>query len=225
MRAMSKREFVGASLATLATALFPHPASAQTACISGPLPAFVPNALTVDCASRLNFKLFRQNSEYLGLAGAVNMSFVRGKYGAFEAGNLFLFPWLKPKGRALGASKVWRSVMPIDKTRTIARAPIPNWRLPLDEYFLRYIIEAPYASFIGVRVDVPFDITDARRPWFTNTQALADGKAAGIAWTSSNLNQPWFGGSRWIPNNDTCYGTAWRKLIVAGVAQAAAAAC
>lgn len=225
MRAMSKREFVGASLATLATALLPHPASAQTACISGPLQAFVPNALTVDCASRANFKLFRQNSEYLGLAGAVSMTMVRGRYGTFEAGNLFLFPWLKPKGAALGASRVWRSVMPIDKTRTIARAPIPNWRLPLDEYFLRLILEAPHASFIGVRVDVPFGINDARRPWFTNTETLPDGKAAGIAWTSSNLNHPWFGGSRWIPNTNTCYGNAWRKLIVEGVRLASTQTC
>jgi hypothetical protein len=227
MRALSRREFVGASLATAAAALFPVPLSAQTRCVSGPLPAFVPNALTVDCASRANFKLFRQNSEYLGLAGVVTMSYVRGKFGEYQAGNLFLFPWLKPKGQALGANKVWGSVMPLDAARTMAKAPIPNWRLPLDEYFLRFVLEAPPASFIGVRIDVPFGLNDSRRPWFTNIPKLfeSDDKGAGIAWTSSNLNHPWFGGSRWIPNTDTCSGNAWRKLIVEGVARAATDAC
>lgn len=225
MRALSKREFVAASLASAAAAFLPFPALAQTRCVSGPLPAFVPNALTVDCASRANFKLFRQNSEYLGLTAAVSMTYVRGKFGEYPAGNLFLYPWLKPKGQALGANRVWGAVMPLDAVRTVAKAPIPNWRLPLDEYFCRFVLEAPHASFIGVRVDMPVGLNDSRRPWFTNTKELADGKAAGIAWTSSNLNHPWFGGSRWIPNNDACSGNAWRKLIVDGVRLASTQVC
>ena len=54
---------------------------------------------------------------------------------------------------------------------------------------------------------------------------LADGKAVGIDWTSNNLNQTWFGGSRFIPKNDTCYGAAWRKLIVDGLMQASSSVC
>jgi hypothetical protein len=65
-------------------------------CVTSGLQPFTPNRLTVDCASRRNFALWRKNVTYQGLAGAVSMSFVRGKYGEFPAGNLFLFPWHCP---------------------------------------------------------------------------------------------------------------------------------
>jgi hypothetical protein len=103
--------------------------------------------------------------------------------------------------------------------------PIPSWRLPLDEYFCRYRMETPAASFIGFRVDAAFDLQDSRRPWFTNIEKLSDGKPAGIAWTSSNLNDPWFGGNRWIPRDDTCNGGKWRALIVDGLQQASIGLC
>jgi len=56
-------------------------------------------------------------------------------------------------------------------------------------------------------------------PW------LIDGKGVGIAWTSSNLNAPWFGGSQWIPNSDPCNGNAWRALIIDGLNQASVGLC
>src|SRR3954471_25065365 len=97
-----------AVLATGAAALL-HGPSIAAQCVTGSYPAFLPNALTVDCASRRNYQLFRKNTGYLGLAGAVSMSFTRGKYGSYQAGNRFLFPWVKPKGAALGAARVWGS--------------------------------------------------------------------------------------------------------------------
>jgi hypothetical protein len=97
--------------------------------------------------------------------------------------------------------------------------------LPLDEYFCRYLLEAPYATFIGVRADVPVNINDSRRPWYTNVDKLADGKPVSVAWNSDNLNDPWFGGSRMIPSDATCNGSSWRKLIVDGLNQASVGMC
>ena len=224
MSILDRRAFLRGSATTLAFSQIPDIAFAQT-CVTSGLPPFLPNRLTVDFASRRNFALWRKNSTYMGLAGAVSMSFVRGKYGQFPAGNLFLFPWLNKKGQALGAARDWQTVMPRSATLMMAAAPIPNWRLPLDEYFLHYRLEAPIASFIGFRVDVPFNLQDSRRPWFTNVEKLTDGKGAGIAWTSSNLNAPWFGASRYIPKADTCNGNKWRALIIDGLNQASVGMC
>ena len=161
----------------------------------------------------------------MGLAGAVSMTAVQGKYGIYTAGNLFLFPWLNAKGRALGAGRDWQTVLPLNATRFMMASPIPSWRLPLDEYFLRYRLEAPCEKFIGFRVDQPFGINDSRRPWFTNVDKLGDGKGVGIGWNSSNLNAPWFGSSRWIPNDATCNGASWRKLVIDGLNQASMQVC
>jgi hypothetical protein len=181
--------------------------------------------LTVDCASKRNFQLFRQNADYLGLAGVVSMTFVRGRIGSYQAGNLFLFPWLKPKGAALGAGKVWNAVVPTHATAFNAASPVPGSTLPQDEFFCRVLLQAPWKYFIGFAADVPFSKADAQRPWFANVDKLADGKGVGIDWTSANLNDPWFGGSRAIPDTEACYGSAWRKLIVDGLNQASVGAC
>src|SRR6202012_1120148 len=80
----TRRAFVGASIVTAAT--LPQSIAALAApakCVAGPLPAFLPNRLTVDCASRMNFRLFRKNPDALGLAGVVSMTFVRGKIGTY----------------------------------------------------------------------------------------------------------------------------------------------
>jgi hypothetical protein len=224
MSILDRRAFLRGSAGTLAMSQVPGLAFAQT-CVTNGLPPFTPNRLTVDCATRRNFATWRKNAVYMGLAGCVSMSYVRGKYGEFPAGNLFLFPWLNKKGQALGAAKDWQTVMPTSLTKFVTTKPIPNWRLPLDEYFVRYRLEAPWASFIGFRVDAPFNLQDSRRPWFTNVEKLADRKGVGVAWTSSNLNAPWFGGSQWIPNADACSGNKWRALIIDGVNQASAAIC
>src|SRR5262245_51810818 len=115
MSTMDRRTFMALSAGALAAAPL-ESALAQTACITGGLPAFLPSALTVDCASRKNYQVFRKNLDYVGLAGVVSMSFVRGKYGTYNAGNVFLFPWLKKKGVALGLSKDWGAVFPVSDT-------------------------------------------------------------------------------------------------------------
>ena len=225
MRSYNRRAFLASAGALSLASAFPQVASAQTACVTNGLPPFLPNRLTVDCATRRNFLNYRKNATYQGLAGVVSMTYVNGKYGEYPAGNLFLFPWLNKKGQALGAAKDWQTVMPTSMTKLMTTKPIPNWRLPLDEYFCRYVLQAPYQSFVGFRVDAPFNLQDSRRPWFTNVDKLADGKGIGIAWTSDNMNDPWFGGSRWIPNTDDCKGNAWRALIIDGVNQASVGLC
>jgi len=225
MNNFDRRAFLRASAGALSALSLPQIAFAQSACVTSGLPAFVPNRLTVDCASRRNFVNYRKNAAYMGLAGVVSMTYVRGRWGEFPAGNLFLFPWLNKKGQALGAAKDWQTVMPTSMTKFMTTKPTPNWQIPLDEYFLRYRMEAPWQSFIGFRVDAAFNLQDSRRPWFTNVAKLADGKPIGVAWTSSNLNAPWFGGNQWIPNNDDCKGNAWRALILDGINQASVGLC
>jgi hypothetical protein len=224
MMVVSRRSVLTA-MSVGAAALLQSPIRAKAAlCVTGSYPAFLPNALTVDCASRRNFQLFRQNSSYLGLSGAVSMNYVRGKTGAYEAGNLFLFPWLKPKGVALGASKVWNSYAPTSASALRQAAPIPNALLPLDEYFCNFVLQAPPPLFIGFAVDVPFSVLEAKVGLYSNAQ-LSDGKPVGIDWASPNLNHPWFGGNRQIPADDTCSGKAWRDLIANGLNLAARQSC
>lgn len=226
MRELNRRTFVGMSVSAAAILSAPARAVAATQCITGSQPSFLPGYLTVDCATRRNFRLFRENSEYLGLAGVVSMSTVRGKLGSYQAGNLFLFPWLKPKGAALGQGKVWNASVPTNATAYRQASPIPNARLPQDEYFCNFVLQAPTNMFIGFAADVPFDKLETKLGLFTNVDKLTDSQPIGIDWASSNLNHPWFGGSRAIPATDDCNGNAWRKLIVAGLNQvSSAAAC
>ncbi|MEA2870130.1 MAG: hypothetical protein QOH67_106, partial [Hyphomicrobiales bacterium] len=117
----NRRAFLGASLGAFSALQLPKIALAQT-CVTSGWPAFTPNRLTVDCASRRNFAVFRKNPTYMGLAGCVSMTFVQGKYGSYTAGNLFLFPWLNEKGRALGAAKDWQTVVPTNATKFLASA-------------------------------------------------------------------------------------------------------
>jgi hypothetical protein len=225
-RAMSgfdRRTFLGMSVGAVSMLRNPLSASAQTpACVPGGMAQFLPTRLNVDCASRRNFQVFRKNPDYVGLAGAVSMSFVRGKYGSYDAGSMFVFPWLKPKGQDRHGSG---TVLPVNSAQFMTSEPIPNATLPLDEYFCNYRLQAPTPMFIGFQVDVPYSRVEGRFDWFTNVPKLADGKGVGIDWTSSNLNQTWFGGSRFIPNKDICYGAAWRKLIVDGLMQASTSVC
>jgi hypothetical protein len=191
--------------------------------VSGGLPGFLPNSLSVDCASRQNFNLFRKNTDYLGLAGVVSMASISGGLGSYQAGSLFVFPWLKPKGRA--SERTWAALLPINGVRSVSAKPIPDATLPVDEYFCSFRLQAPSSKFIGFQVDVPYSAVEGRFDWFTNVDKLADGDGVGIDWTSSNLNDRWFDGSRFIPDEDQCNGSAWRKLIVDGLSKAAAGLC
>jgi hypothetical protein len=226
MSGLSRRNFVAISAGGLsALCLAPAAMAATTQCVSSALPEFMPNSLTVDCASRRNFQAFRQNPDYLGLVGVVNMSFVRGGLGSYQAGNLFLFPWLKPKGQALGPSKTWPAVLPTSPMLYVNAAPIPNAYFPLDEYYCRILLKAPWSYFIGFQIDQPFGAPEAGFAWFTNVDKLADGQGVGICWGGGNLNPPWFAGSSWIPNTDTCNGRAWRHIIINAINHASVGAC
>jgi hypothetical protein len=220
MSGLGRRAFLG--VAAGAMLRYPLSAAAQTpACVPGGMAQFLPVRLNVDCASRRNFQLFRKNTANVGLAGVVSMSFVRGRYGNYDAGSMIVFPWLKPKGRN---DAELPAVMPVNGTQFVSAAPIPDATLPVDDYFCIFRLQAPTAMFIGFQVDVPYSVLEGQFDWFSNVK-LADGKSVGIDWTSSNLNNPWFGGSRFIPNKDTCNGPAWRKLIVDGLMQASSGLC
>src|SRR5437764_14596647 len=124
MSGLSRRAFLGTSLIAIETLRQPVAAWAAQ-CVTGGLPGFLPNRLTVDCASRVNFRTFRQNPSYLGLAGVVSMTFIRGSRGTYPAGNLFLFPWRKPKAAALGPGKVWNCAMRTGTALSAAGSPRP----------------------------------------------------------------------------------------------------
>ena len=221
MTVFGRRAFLGMSVGAVSMLRHPLSAAAQTpACVPGGMAQFLPQRLNVDCASRQNFQLFRKNAGDVGLAGVVSMSYVRGKLGSYDAGSMIVFPWLKPKGQNGAAlPAVCRST-----GRSSSSGPIPDGALPVDEYLCYVRLQAPITMFIGFQVDVPYNRSEARFDWFSNAR-LADGKSVGIDWTSSNLNNPWFGGSRFIPNKDTCNGPAWRKLIVDGLSQASTGLC
>ena len=222
MRGLDRRAFLGMSVGAVSMLRHPLSAAAQTpACVPGGMAQFLPVRLNIDCASRRNFQLFRKNTDDVGLAGVVSMSFVRGKIGSYDAGSMMVFPWLKPKGKNLEALP---AVVPINSSQFMSSGPIPDATLPLDEYVCNFRLQAPSATFIGFQVDAPYSQLEAGFDWFTNVK-LADGKGVGIDWTSSNLNHSWFGGSRFIPNKDSCNGAAWRKLIVDGLTQASSGLC
>jgi hypothetical protein len=218
---LDRRAFLGMSVGAVSILRHPLSAAAQTpACVPGGMAQFLPVRLNVDCASRRNFQLFRKYPNDLGLAGVVTMTFAAGKYGSYDAGSMIVFPWSKPKGVSRTGA-----VLPVNKTQFTASAPIPDATLPLDEYFCDVRLQAPATKFIGFQVDIPYGRVEARADWFSNVDKLADGKGVGIDWTSSNLNNPWFGGSRYIPSDGTCNGTAWRKLIVDGLTQVSTGMC
>ena len=222
MTGVDRRAFLGMSVGAMALLRDPLSAAAQTpACVPGGMAQFLPVRLNVDCASRRNFQLFRKNTDAVGLTGVVSMSFVRGKLGSYDAGSMIVFPWLKPKGKSREALP---AQLPVDSRQFVPSSPIPDATLPLDEYLCNFRLQAPGAMFIGFQLDVPYSRLEARFDWFSNAR-LADGKGVGIDWTSSNLNHPWFGGSRFIPAKDTCNGPAWRKLIVDGLNQASTGVC
>jgi hypothetical protein len=228
MNEFSRRAFVGASAVGAAALWLPRVARAQAPrCEPSGAQAFLPSHLTVDCASRQNFRTFRTYSKYLGLTGVVSMAVVAGQFGTYSAGNLLLFPWLKPAGQKLAAQQreKFSVVVPVGATVYISSSPIPDATLPLDAYFCSCVLQVPWTSFIGFEVDVPYSSLLPSEVWFTNVGRLADGDGVGINWTSSNLNASWFNGSTWILPTTVCNGTAWRKLIIAALDQASAGAC
>src|SRR3954449_3050218 len=120
MTGFDRRAFLGMSVGAVSMLRHPSFAAAQTpACVPGGMAQFLPQRLNVDCASRRNFQLFRKNTDDVGLAGVGSMSFVRGKYGSYDAGSMIVFPWSKPKGQNRAALP---AVVPVNSTQLMSSA-------------------------------------------------------------------------------------------------------
>lgn len=165
--------------------------------------------------------MFRDRSDELGLVGVVSMV---NAGGAFAPGTLFLYPWLKPAGRGLLASRL-RPALPLDADVSAIGKFIPDASLPPDRYLCSAILQLPWQAFIGFTLDVPSKSEPGQTAWRTHVPKLGDGAAVAIDWTSANLNDPWFGGSRVIPDDAACRGGGWRRLIAAAVNDAASSMC
>lgn len=162
-------------------------------------------------ANALNFKLFLQNKKTLGLVGLVSLRPVEGELGGYADGNLILFPFKlsasSPDAQAFLPGR--SAAKPL-----IATGPMTPGGLPPDEYLCHYVLNVRPQNFVSFSVGVPFSRGAAKREWHTNVNDIA-GDSIGIGWTSSNLNHPWFAGSRWIPDRDD--GKHWRARIIEGL--------
>ena len=171
---------------------------------------------SVATASALNLGQFLRNKRALGLTGILSMRLVEGGLSRYTSGSLFLFPF-----KHAASSPNVRAFLP---GRSAAEPPIvtvalTHGGLPPDEYFCNYVLKVPPRSFISFSAGLPFSRSAAKWEWHTNVDNIA-GHSIGIGWTSSNLNHPWFDGSRWIPDRGD--GKYWRARIIEGLRQAAA---
>jgi len=172
----------------------------------------------IDLANALNFRLFIRSKNTLGLTAVMAMRPVDGTLGNYPAGSLFLFPFMR------GASNANESAfLPGTSVASplIETAPMMTLGLAPDEFFCHYVLKAPWQSFIGCALDAPIAREIGPGPWHSNV-TIGD-ETIGVCWTSSNLNDRWFDGSRWIPESDD--GNAWRARIVQGVRHAATMTC
>jgi hypothetical protein len=200
MSILSRRSFIGASVGGLSVLRSAGAVSAVLQCE----PISPPHQLTFDCSAADSLKLFFQNADVLGLVGLVCVRPARG----YAYGKFLLAPWLKPSDQP---------------TR-----PFPNVLrpigIPIDEQFCVYGLRAPTSNFIGFLIDRPVSGAAAQLPWYSNVDNIM-GDSVSIEWVSINLNQPWFAGSRWIPDDKTCDGMYWRALVVDALRRAAAMSC
>ena len=191
----------------------------STAAAAAPFEAAnLSSSARIDLANALNFELFVRSKNTLGLTAVMAMRPVQGEFGNYPAASLFLFPFMRGASSAdepaflPGAS----AASPLIET-----APMTTLGLAPDEFFCHYVLKAPWQSFIGCALDAPIAREIGVAPWHSN-EAIGD-ETIGIRWTSSNLNDRWFDGSRWIPESDD--GNAWRARIIQGVRRAAAMTC
>jgi hypothetical protein len=175
-----------------------------------------PQSPRISFANALNFSSFVQNKEKLALSAVMAMRPIACKAGSYPSGSLFLFPFSQRNSQASSAA----AFLPGSDAGAplIATAPMATLGLPPDEFFCHYVIQAPPQSFIGCEVGAPVAHNDSRGPWHGNV--VIAGETVGFRWTSSNLNDPWFGGSRWIPESDE--GNPCRDRFIDGVRHAAA---
>jgi hypothetical protein len=174
-----------------------------------------PVSLRISLANALNFRLFAQNRDTLGLSAVMAMRPVDGRLGSYPAGSLFLFPFNRD---ATSARELAHLPGPDAASPLIKSAAMTTLGLPPDEFFCHYVLKAPWQGFISCALDAPIAREIGMSPWHSNLEI--GGTTIGIRWTSSNLNHPWFAGSRWIPESDD--GQIGRARIIGGVRRAAA---
>jgi hypothetical protein len=174
-------------------------------------------SVTFELSNALNLRLFLQDRTAVGLAGLMSMEPAEGGFERYPAVTLLLFPFRRhADGSARPAFLPGRD----GQVRPVATEAMTTLGLPPDEFFCHYVLNAPRQSFIGFELSAAISAGADKRPWHNNI-ALGDDTVA-VHWTSSNLNHPWFAGSRWIPDNE--HGKLWRARIIAGVRRAAALA-
>jgi hypothetical protein len=173
-----------------------------------------PVSLRISRANALNFRLFTRNSEALGLTALMAMRQVEGKLSSYPIGSLLLFPFTLDAAGAHGPAFL---PGPDAASPLIKTAPMTTLGLPPDEFFCHYVLKAPWQSFISCTLESPLAREIGTWPWHNNVEI--GGTTIGVCWTSSNLNHPWFAGSRWIPDSDG--GQVWRARIIDGVRRAA----
>ena len=171
-------------------------------------------SLRISLANALNFRLFTQNSETLGLTALMAMRPVEGKLAIYPTGSLLLFPYTQDAVRACGPAFL---PGPDATNPLIKTTPMTTLGLPADEFFCHYVLKAPWQDFVSCTLEAPVAREIGTWPWHSNVKI--GGATIGIRWTSSNLNHLWFAGSRWIPESDD--GRVWRERIVDGVRRAA----
>jgi hypothetical protein len=200
MSMLSRRALIGASVGGLSVLRRGGAVSAELQCE----PISPPYQLTFDCSVTNGLNLFLRNADMLGLVGLVCVRPVRG----YAYGRFLLAPWLKPSDQP---------------ARPFTNVLRPTG-IPIDEQFCVYGLRAPTSNFIGFLIDEPVSDRTAQLPWYTNVDNIG-GDSVSIEWVSINLNQPWFAGSRWIPEDKTCDGMYWRALVVDALRRAAAMLC
>jgi len=174
-----------------------------------------PVSSQIRLASALNLRSFLRNRDTLGLSAVMAMQPVDGELGSYPAGSLLLFPFKRH-----ASSPDQPAFLPGSQRASplITAVPMMTRGLAPDEFFCHYVLKAPWQSFISCEFGAPIAREIGLAPWHGNV-AIGD-DIVGVRWTSSNLNDSWFLGSRWIPETDL--GKAWRARIIDGVRRAAA---
>jgi len=167
-----------------------------------------------DLANALNLRLFLQDQPAFGLVGVMTLRPAKSELGRYPAAALFLFPF-KHNASTAGAPAFLPGTSA--KNHLLQTVTMPATGLSPDEYFCLFVLKAPWHNFIGFTMGAAIEQGMDKWPWHSNV--LIGGDTVGFRWTSSNLNHPWFKGSRWIPDNEI--GEVWRARIIDGVRRAA----
>jgi len=189
-------------------------------CSGSAVASLLPDAVALSNRSRreianaLNLRLFLKNKDAFGLAGVMTVHPVESEPNRYPAAALFLFPFKQNASSADASAFLPGSTPASPLLETVV---MPASGLSPEEYLCHFVLKAPWQNFIGFTVGAVIGHGMEKWPWHTN---VAIGHAnVGFRWTSSNLNHPWFAGSRWIPDNEQ--GKAWRAQVIEGVRRAA----